>query len=140
MENKEQYRSKLTPQQWKVAFEAGTDAPFSHPLNKNKEQGIYKSVASGAVLFSSKDKFDSGTGWPSFTKPIEGSSVVENKDISHGMVRVEVVSGTEGVHLGHVFDDGPKDKGGCRYCINGSSLTFTPVGDLTNEEKTKYGF
>ena len=140
MEGKEQYRDKLTPDQWRVAFEAGTDAPFSHKLYNNKEAGIYKSVASGAVLFSSKDKFDSGTGWPSFSKPIDGGNVVENSDVSHGMVRTEVVCGSDGVHLGHVFNDGPKAAGGQRYCINGSSMTFTPASELSADEKTKYGF
>ena len=140
--NREQYRSKLTNQQWRVCFEHGTDPPFSHELNANKAEGIYKSIASGAPLFSSKDKFDSGSGWPSFVKPLEGheDNVKETRDTSHGMVRVEVSCKTDGVHLGHVFDDGPRDRGGLRYCINGSSIEFVPKDKLTDEEKQKYGF
>ena len=139
---KEQYRSKLTAQQWRVCFESATDRPFSHELNANKAEGIYKSICSGVPLFSSQDKFDSGSGWPSFVKPITGaeSNVKETRDNTHGMVRVEVACGVDGVHLGHVFDDGPRDRGGLRYCINGSSMEFVPKDQLTDEEKTKFGF
>ena len=106
--DKEQYRAKLTPMQWKVAFESGTEPPFTGAYYDNKEEGIYYSVASGAPLFSSKDKFDSGTGWPSFTKPLQDAQVKEITDKSHGMTRTEVKSATDDVHLGHVFNDGPK--------------------------------
>lgn len=136
---KEKYRGKLNDLQWKVAFEGGTEPPFSSKVYPIKEDGIYKSAASGAPLFSSKDKFDSGTGWPSFVKALDGS-VVENTDISHGMSRTEVLSRSDGVHLGHVFNDGPKERGGYRYCINGAVLDFVPATELSAEDKIKYGF
>ena len=138
--DKEQFRSKLTPMQFRVAFEHGTEPPFQNEFFDSKAEGIYKSVASGDVLFSSKDKFDSGTGWPSFTKPLSGANIKETTDSSFGMVRTEVSCSTDHVHLGHVFNDGPRDKGGLRYCINSASLTFVPKNELSAEEKEKYGF
>ena len=139
-EDKEQYREKLTGLQWKVAFEQGTEMPFQNEYFNNKEPGIYKSIASGVILFSSKDKFDSGTGWPSFTKPVADAPVKETTDMSLGVKRVEVSVETDGVHLGHVFEDGPQESGGCRYCINSASLQFVPEEKMTQEEKTKFGF
>ena len=138
--NIEEYRDILTPMQFRVAFEHGTEPPFKNEYYMNKEEGIYKSVASGEALFSSKDKYDSGSGWPAFTKPLEGAPIKETKDTSHGMTRTEVSCAADFVHLGHVFDDGPKNAGGLRYCINSASLRFVPKSELTDQEKEKYGF
>jgi methionine-R-sulfoxide reductase len=135
-ENVKKNISKLTPMQKKVTQENGTEAPFANEYWNNKKEGIYVDVVSGEVLFSSKDKFDSGTGWPSFTKPINEKQVVEKRDSSYGMERVEVRSKDADSHLGHLFNDGPADKGGMRYCINSASLKFIPKEDL---EKEGYG-
>ena len=123
-----------------MAFEHGTEPPFKNEYNEMKKSGIYKSIASGEVLFSSKDKFDSGTGWPSFTQPVVGAPIKETCDFSYGMERIEVSCEVDTVHLGHVFDDGPAGRGGRRYCINSASLNFVPVEEMTEEEKLKYGF
>jgi peptide methionine sulfoxide reductase msrA/msrB len=127
---------KLTPLQYKVTQTCGTETPFQNEYWDNHCDGIYVDVVSGEPLFSSHDKFDSGTGWPSFVKPIKQGSVKENLDRSHGMSRNEVKSVVGNSHLGHVFDDGPRDKGGKRYCINSASLRFIPKEDL---EKEGYG-
>jgi peptide methionine sulfoxide reductase msrA/msrB len=126
----------LTPLQRHVTQEAGTEPAFHNEFWDNHREGLYVDIVSGEALFSSKDKFDSGCGWPSFTKPVEASKVVEKKDTSYGMVRTEVRSSGADSHLGHVFDDGPRDKGGLRYCINSASLRFIAVEDL---EKEGYG-
>lgn len=126
----------LTPMQHKVTQEEGTEPAFRNEYWDNKKEGIYVDVVSGEPLFSSKDKYDSGTGWPSFTKPIDKASVTEHKDTELGMARTEVKSKAAGSHLGHVFPDGPKDKGGMRYCINSASLRFIAKEDL---EKEGYG-
>ena len=117
---------KLTPEQYQVTQENGTEMPFSGEYNDHKEPGIYVDIVSGEPLFASSDKFESGCGWPSFTKPIEPANVAELRDTTHGMIRVEVRSKHGDSHLGHVFDDGPRDKGGLRYCINSASLRFIP--------------
>ena len=127
----------MSPLQFSVAFEHGTEPPFSNKYHDEKREGIYKSVVLGEPLFSSKDKFDSGTGWPSFTKPIEGAPIKETHDYQFGMVRTEVSCITDCIHLGHVFDDGPT---GSRYCINSASLTFVAVGEMTEQEKEEFGF
>jgi peptide-methionine (R)-S-oxide reductase len=114
----------LTPEQFRVTQESGTERPGTGPLLNNKEPGIYVDIVSGEPLFASSDKFESGCGWPSFTKPIEPANVAELTDKTHGMVRVEVRSKFGDSHLGHVFDDGPRDRGGLRYCINSASLRF----------------
>ena len=127
---------KLSPLQRHVTQNSGTERPFTSPFHDSKKDGLYVDIVSGKPLFSSLDKFDSGCGWPSFTKPLQGSEVVEKKDLTHGMVRTEVRSSAADSHLGHVFDDGPRDKGGLRYCINGASLRFIPKEDLL---KAGYG-
>ncbi|WP_291270599.1 bifunctional methionine sulfoxide reductase B/A protein [Geothrix sp.] len=126
-------RQKLTPMQFHVTQEAGTEPPFRNEYWNEHREGVYVDVVSGKPLFSSKDKFDSGCGWPSFTKPLEGEDVVEKRDVSAGMIRTEVRSKDADSHLGHVFDDGPKDRGGLRYCINSASLRFVPVEDLEKQ-------
>jgi peptide-methionine (R)-S-oxide reductase len=120
----------LTPEQHRVTQENGTERPGSGALLHNKEPGIYVDVVSGEPLFASTDKFESGTGWPSFTKPIERANVSELRDSSHGMVRTEVRSKHGDSHLGHVFPDGPPDRGGLRYCINSASLRFVPRSEM----------
>lgn len=123
----------LTPLQKYVACEGGTEPPFDNAYWDNKAPGIYVDIRSGEPLFYSGDKFDSGTGWPSFTKPINANEIVEVLDKSHGMIRTEVRSRTGDSHLGHVFEDGPTDKGGRRYCINSASLRFIPAERLEIE-------
>ena len=114
----------LTPEQFRVTQQNATERPGSGELLHNKQPGIYVDIVSGEPLFASSDKFESGCGWPSFTKPIEPANVAELKDSSHGMIRTEVRSRHGDSHLGHVFDDGPRDRGGLRYCINSASLRF----------------
>ena len=120
---KEEWQQELSNQQCFVLFEKGTERPFSHPYNDNKEEGVYACAACGTPLFSSDHKFDSGTGWPSFFKPVNDQNVEEIVDRSHGMARTEVVCKTCGGHLGHVFSDGPRPTG-LRYCMNGAALKF----------------
>ena len=126
-------RKRLTKEQYYVTKQNGTEAPFRNEYWDNKRPGIYVDVISGEPLFSSLDKFESGTGWPSFTKPLSKENVVEKTDASHGMVRVEVRSKTSDSHLGHLFNDGPRDKGGMRYCMNSASMRFIPVEKLKEE-------
>ena len=120
----------LTPEQYRVTQQSGTERPGTGPLLNNKEPGIYVDIVSGEPLFASSDKFDSGCGWPSFTKPIEPAHVNELTDTAYGMVRTEVRSAHGDSHLGHVFDDGPSDRGGLRYCINSASLRFVHRDDM----------
>jgi peptide-methionine (R)-S-oxide reductase len=116
----------LTPEQYRVTQESATERPGTGALLDNKAPGIYVDIVSGEPLFASSDKFESGCGWPSFTKPIEPAHVKELKDTAYGMVRTEVRSASGDSHLGHVFNDGPRDRGGLRYCINSASLRFVP--------------
>jgi peptide-methionine (R)-S-oxide reductase len=123
----------LNPEQYRVTQQSGTERPGTGELLYNKEPGIYVDIVSGEPLFASSDKYESGCGWPSFTKPIEPTNVNELRDISHGMIRTEVRSTHGDSHLGHVFDDGPADRGGLRYCINSASLRFVPRDEMEAE-------
>jgi peptide-methionine (R)-S-oxide reductase len=128
--------AKLTPEQYKVTQEAATEAPFQNEFCDNKDPGIYVDIVSGEPLFASINKYDSGSGWPSFTVPIDKANVIEHSDRSWGMTRTEVRSAHGDSHLGHVFPDGPPAEGGLRYCINSAALRFVPLDDL---EKEGYG-
>ncbi len=129
-------KSALSAEQFAVTQQCGTEPPFKNAYWNNHKPGIYVDVVSGEPLFSSLDKFDSGTGWPSFTRPIQGTEIAEKKDVGFGGVRTEVRSKGADSHLGHVFDDGPSDKGGMRYCINSAALKFVPMETM---ETAGYG-
>ncbi len=128
----------LTPEQYHVTQKNGTERPFTGEYWDNKEPGIYVDVVSGEPLFASVDKFDSGSGWPSFTKPIEAGNVADKRDFSHFMIRTEVRSTHGDSHLGHVFPDGPPEAGGLRYCINSAALRFIHRDDLEAEGYGEY--
>lgn len=136
--NDQELQQKLTPMQYQVTQQNGTEPPFQNEFHDHKQPGIYVDVVSGEPLFSSLDKFDSGCGWPSFTRPMQQTRIEELSDTSLGMVRTEVRSKTGDSHLGHVFEDGPQDKGGLRYCINSAALRFIPVEDLDKEGYGEY--
>ena len=129
---------KLSPLQFKVTQEKGTEKPFVNEYDNEFREGIYIDIVSKKVLFSSLDKFDSGCGWPSFTKPIESSALIEKNDFSHGMIRTEVRSSDADSHLGHVFTDGPKDKGGLRYCMNSAAMEFIPKNEMDKRGYSEY--
>lgn len=131
--NLDELKKRLEPLQYEVLVHSATEPPFSSHLTEHNEEGIYVDAATGQPLFSSYDKFDSGCGWPSFTKPIEKDNVRYKKDASHGMVRTEVRSSEGDFHLGHVFSDGPEHAGGLRYCINGAALRFIAKKDMERE-------
>ena len=132
----DELKKTLNAEQFAVTQESATEPPFQNEYWDNHQAGIYVDIVSGKPLFSSLNKFDSGCGWPSFTKPLTGTDVVERTDDSLGMERTEIRSSAADSHLGHVFDDGPADKGGLRYCINSASLKFIPVDEM---EKAGYG-
>ncbi|MDA0188033.1 peptide-methionine (R)-S-oxide reductase MsrB [Roseicyclus sp.] len=123
----------LSAEQFHVTQQSGTERPGTGAYLANKEPGLYVDIVSGEPLFASSDKYESGCGWPSFVKPIEPAHVVELRDISHGMIRTEVRSKHGDSHLGHVFPDGPRDRGGLRYCINSASLRFVHRDDMVAE-------
>jgi peptide-methionine (R)-S-oxide reductase len=125
--------ARLTPEQYRVTQQSGTERPGTGEHLHNTAPGIYVDIVSGEPLFASSDKFESHCGWPSFTKPIEPANVAELRDTSHGMVRTEVRSASGDSHLGHVFPDGPRDRGGLRYCINSASLRFVPRDKMEAE-------
>ncbi len=128
----------LSPEQYHVTQENGTERPFTGEYWDNHEAGIYVDVVSGEPLFASVDKFESGSGWPSFTRPIDKENVVEKRDFSHLMIRTEVRSTHGDSHLGHVFTDGPREEGGLRYCINSAALRFIRLDDLEAEGYGQY--
>lgn len=130
--------ARLSPEQYRVTQESGTERPGTGEYLYNKEPGIYVDVVSGEPLFASSDKYESGCGWPSFTKPIVTANINEKHDATHGMVRTEVRSKHGDSHLGHVFPDGPRDRGGLRYCINSASLRFVHRDDMEAQGYAAY--
>ncbi len=125
--------ARLSPEEYRVTQQNGTERPGTGALLSNKDPGIYVDIVSGEPLFASSDKYESGCGWPSFTKPIEPAHINELRDMSHGMIRTEVRSTHGDSHLGHVFPDGPQDRGGLRYCINSASLRFVHRDEMEAE-------
>ena len=134
--NEKELRNRIGDLAYEVTQNAETEKPFSGKYDKFFDKGIYVDIVSGEPLFISSDKFDSGCGWPAFSKPIKKDALIEKKDFSHFMIRTEVRSSKDNSHLGHVFDDGPEEKGGLRYCINSAALKFIP---FDNMEKEGYG-
>jgi methionine-R-sulfoxide reductase len=132
----QEIKQRLSDEEYQITQQCQTEPPFQNKFWNHKEEGIYVDIVTGEPLFSSHDKFDSGTGWPSFTKPIEKTHVKEKVDESHGMIRTEVVSAAGESHLGHLFTDGPREKGGMRYCINSGALKFIPKSKL---QESGYG-
>ncbi|TWJ09269.1 peptide-methionine (R)-S-oxide reductase MsrB [Altererythrobacter ishigakiensis] len=124
--SEEEWRAKLTPEQYYILREAGTERAFTGKYDKHYDAGEYMCAGCGTRLFDSDAKYNSGCGWPAFTKPAEDDTIEERRDISHGMIRTEVLCAKCGGHLGHVFPDGPREEGGMRYCINSASLEFDP--------------
>jgi peptide-methionine (R)-S-oxide reductase len=124
-----QWREELTPEQYQVLRQAGTERAFTGKYWNNHEDGVYRCAGCGAELFDSDTKFESGSGWPSFTEPKVAEAVTLKRDISHGMIRTEVECARCGGHLGHVFDDGPRDAGGQRYCMNSCAMDFKPTAE-----------
>lgn len=136
--SKEELKKKLTTLQYKVTQDSFTERPFENEYYDSKQPGLYVDIISGEALFASMDKFDSHCGWPSFSKPVTEENIIEKEDLNHGMHRIEVRSKASDSHLGHVFDDGPSNLGGLRYCINSASLRFIPLEDMEKEGYGKY--
>ncbi|PAV29443.1 methionine sulfoxide reductase [Virgibacillus profundi] len=136
--DKADLKKQLTPIQYVVTQENGTERPFQNEYWDNEKEGIYIDLISGEVLFSSKDKFDANCGWPSFTKPVDNYQVTEKTDSTHGMIRTEVRSKSADSHLGHVFEDGPKEAGGLRYCMNSAAMHFIPKEEMVEKGYEKY--
>lgn len=136
--DQEEIKKRLSDLEYSVTQEDATERPFTHEYNDIYVDGIYVDIVSGEPLFNSRDKYDAGCGWPSFTKPLDDVDIVEKEDRSHGRIRTEVRSQYGDSHLGHVFNDGPRDKGGLRYCINGASLRFIKKEDMEKEGYGKY--
>lgn len=136
--DKNELKNKLTDIQYEVTQNEATERPFTGEYDDFYKDGIFVDIISGKPLFSSNDKYDAGCGWPSFTKPIEEKEVIEKMDVKFGMQRTEVRSSDANSHLGHVFPDGPQDKGGLRYCINSAALRFVPVDKLEEEGYDSY--
>ncbi|TWO29178.1 peptide-methionine (R)-S-oxide reductase MsrB [Campylobacter lanienae] len=136
--SKDELKKTLSDLEYRVTQEKATERPYSSKYDKFDERGIYVDIVSKKPLFSSSDKYDAGCGWPSFTKPITTDATSYNRDLSYGMDRIEVTSRQSGSHLGHVFDDGPSDKGGLRYCINGASLEFIPYDEMDKRGYSEY--
>ncbi|OCA99070.1 peptide-methionine (R)-S-oxide reductase MsrB [Clostridium beijerinckii] len=134
----EELKMSLTDEQYRITQENGTEAPFSNEYDNQFEKGIYVDITTGEPLFVSTDKFNSGCGWPAFSKPIDRKAIKEKIDKSHGMVRTEVRSSTGDAHLGHVFTDGLEDMGGLRYCINSAALKFIPKDKMKEEGYEEY--
>ncbi|MDR3265770.1 MAG: peptide-methionine (R)-S-oxide reductase MsrB [Synergistaceae bacterium] len=134
----EELRKRLTDAQYRVTQNAATEPPFDNEFYAPGAEGIYVDVVTGEPLFASTDKYDSGCGWPGFTRPIDPATVREKNDASHGMLRTEVRSRVGDSHLGHVFDDGPLEEGGRRYCVNSAALRFIPLEDLEREGYGEY--
>lgn len=131
-------KEELSDLQYRVVFESATEPAFTNEYFEHFQKGIYVDVTNGQPLFSSKDKFQCSCGWPSFSKPIDSDFIVEIDDLSHGMKRIEVRTRLSDIHLGHVFNDGPKDQGGLRYCINSAALKFISIDDMNNELYCEY--
>lgn len=134
----EEALSRLTPEQYYVTQQSGTERPGTGEYLNTREPGLYVDIVSGEPLFASADKFDSHCGWPSFTRPIEPAHVNELRDTTHGMIRTEVRSAHGDSHLGHVFPDGPRDRGGLRYCINSAALRFVPLEEMEEQGYGEY--
>lgn len=138
LESKQELRARLTPLQWEVTQNAATERPFVNEYDNEFRKGIYVDITDGTPLFLSTDKYNSGCGWPAFTRPIDDDMLTENTDTSFGRVRTEVKSASSDSHLGHVFPDGPAESGGLRYCINSAALRFIPVEQMEQEGYGKY--
>lgn len=136
--SKEELKKQLSPMAYAVTQESATEQPFTGKYDNFYEKGIYVDIISGKPLFSSTEKFDAGCGWPSFSKPILRKEIKEKADFSHGMHRVEVRSDEADAHLGHVFSDGPEEKGGLRYCINSAALRFIPLEEMDQQGYSEY--
>ncbi|WP_392565485.1 peptide-methionine (R)-S-oxide reductase MsrB [Utexia brackfieldae] len=137
-DRKNQRLNELSQLQYQVTQQNATEPPFDNPFNHHQVEGIYVDIVSGEVLFSSRDKFESGCGWPSFTKPVNEQQIIEKSDMSHGMIRTEVRSKEADSHLGHVFNDGPAKSGGLRYCINSASLAFIAKNKMAEKGYGQY--